>query len=288
MPAFRARIIDDLAQLDTLPALPAVVSRLLTMVDDPMVSAMDVAYILRQDPALTARILRMANSPVYGGRYRIVSVPQAVLRLGMTEVRNLVMSLGIIRAVFGKGRRLDYRAFWHHSLTVALASEALGAALPPDPEGADEGAFATGLLHDIGRLALDQLYPEAYDEAMRVMVESKLPLLDAERRAIGIDHAEVGRALAKRWGLPDTIVSGLAYHHRPEEAPPHLARSALLVNVAEQTCRAHGLGDPLEGGEIEEPTQRWQDLGLAPERVTKLVTTTIAGARKSAVLLSLA
>jgi putative nucleotidyltransferase with HDIG domain len=287
MPDLRARFLDDLDRLHHLPTLPAVVTRLMALVNDPMVSAMDLAYTLREDPPLTARVLRMANSPVYGGRARVLSVPQAVLRLGMNEIRNVVMSLGVVRAVFGPGRRLNHRAFWQHSLTVARATESLASALPPDPDGHDEAAFAVGLLHDIGRLVLDQVYPEAYDAALGIMEGSRVGLDEAERQATGLDHAEIGALLAQRWGLPDPIVSGIAYHHRPAEALPSLRRTAVLARVAEQTAVAHGLGDPVEGASVEEPAEGWRLLGLHPTRVASVVEATVAGARKSALLLSL-
>jgi putative nucleotidyltransferase with HDIG domain len=287
MPDFRSQFLEDLERLDNLPSLPAVVTRLVRLVDDPMASAMDVAYALREDPPLTARVLRMANSPVYGGRFRILSVPQAVMRLGMLEIRNLVLSLGVIRGMLGAGRRLDYRAFWHHALTVALATEAL-AETARGGDGDDEGAFAAGLLHDIGRFLLDQFYAEAFDAAAGLAAAERLPLPVAERRRLGIDHAEIGGRLATHWSLPEPIVAGIAHHHNPEAAVPSLRRIALLVRVAEQTCAAHGLGDAAEGDLPSEPQADWEALGLGEGDIKRVIAATLLGARKSATLLSLA
>ena len=288
MPTFRESFVEDLGRLERLPSLPAVVTRLIEMIDDPMASAMDVAYTLREDPPLTARVLRMANSPVYGGRFRVMSVPQAVMRLGMLEIRNIVMSLGVIRSMFGAGRRLDYRAFWHHSLTVALASETLAQLLPRDTEASDDGTFAAGLLHDIGRFVLDQFYPKEYDAATAHMDKEHSSLVSAERLTLGVDHAEMGGLLAERWGLPEPITAGVWFHHRPDDAPPSLRRTAQLVRVAEQTCVAHGLGDPLEGEPVAEPEADWEALGLNPGQVKDVVSATLVGARKSALLVTLA
>jgi putative nucleotidyltransferase with HDIG domain len=288
MSDFKSRFTDDLVRLDQLPSLPAVVTHLIEMIDDPLASAMDVAHTLREDPPLTARVLRMANSPVYGGRFRIMSVPQAVMRLGMLEIRNVVMSLGVIRSMLGAGRRLDYRTFWQHSLTVALATETLAEMAPRHQDGEDDGAFAAGLLHDIGRFILDQFYPDDYDAALAVMDTERIPLREAEWRALGTDHAEVGGLLGERWGLPEPIVAGIAGHHNPEAVLPSLRRNPLLIRVAEQTCVAHGLGDPLEGEPVVEPSDDWQALGLDQSRVKQVVNATILGARKSALLLALA
>jgi putative nucleotidyltransferase with HDIG domain len=283
---FKTRFGEDVTRLDNLPSLPAVVTRLIEIVDDPLASAMDVAYSLREDPPLTARVLRMANSPVYGGRVKIVSVPQAVMRLGMVEIRNMVMSLGVIRSLLGQGRRLDYRAFWQHSLTVALATESVTDVLPtygPD----DDAAFAAGLLHDVGRFILDQHYPEEYDAVLDLMERDRLSLRAAERRLLGTDHSELGGILAAHWGLPEAIVLGVSHHHAPEEVPPTARRLPLLVRVAEQTCVAHGLGDPREGEPVEEPAADWQELGLDHASVKQVVSATVTGARKSALLLAL-
>lgn len=287
MPDFRNQFIEDLTRLDSLPSLPSVVTRLVRLIDDPMASAMDVAYALREDPPLTARVLRMANSVIYGGRFRILSVPQAVMRLGMLEIRNLVLSLGVIRGMLGAGRRLDYRAFWHHSLTVALASEALADAAPRGTDD-DEGVFAAALLHDIGRFVLDQFYPDQYDAAAALMAQERLPLPVAERRALGVDHAELGGLLADNWGLPEPIVAAIAHHHNPEAAVPSMQRLALLIRVAEQTCVAHGLGDQLEGDLVSEPHADWETLGLDEHDIKRVVSATMLSARKSAMLLSLA
>jgi putative nucleotidyltransferase with HDIG domain len=288
MPEFRSTLEAGLNRLDHLATLPAVVAHLLEVIDDPLVSILDVAYTLREDPPLTARVLRMANSPVYGTRVRITSIPQAVLRLGMIEIRNLVMSLGMIKAMAGFGRRLDYHTFWQHSLTIALATESLATRSRREGAAVDDGAFAAGLLHDIGRLVLDQFYPEAFDATLRVMEEEKRELCDAERHALGMDHAEIGRMVTERWGLPDAIVTGIAYHHLPDEAPAGLRRNALLVSVAEQTCMAYGLSTPLEERSILEPNRAQREaLGLDEYHLAEMVDAAQAGARKSALLLAL-
>jgi putative nucleotidyltransferase with HDIG domain len=283
---FRSAFLADPRRLDKLPTLPLVVRHLLDVIDDPLASALDIAYVLREDPPLTARVLRMANSPVYGGRTRIMSVPQAVLRLGMVEIRNVVLSLGVIQAMARFGRRLDYRAFWHHSLTVAIAAETLSRLVPADDPAEDDGAFAAGLLHDIGRLVLDHFYPEAAEAVTVRMEAERLPLCAAERAVLDMDHAEIGGVVASRWSLPEPIVAGVAHHHDEDDAPPGRRHLPRLVRLAEQTCVAHGLGDPVEGIEVAEPTADLKACGLDAAGIAQVVQEAIAGARKSAVLLA--
>ena len=284
----KSMLLDNLGQLDQLPSLPAVVTQLLQVIDDPLASAMDVAYILREDPPLTARVLRMANSVVYGNRARVVSVPQAVLRLGMVEIRNMVLSLAVIRALARSGRRLDHRAFWQHCLTVALAAEALSRRLPRPETDDEDAAFAAGLLHDIGRLVLDQFFPEAFAAVAARMQRDNLTLVEAERRELDIDHAEIGGLVATRWGLPEPIVVGVNFHHRADHAAPTIRRSPMIVQAAEQICVAHGIGDPLEGLPVTEPSAELEALGVTTGQVKDIVAEAVEGARKSALLIAIA
>jgi HD-like signal output (HDOD) protein len=279
---FRERLDRDLAAMDQLPSLPGVVSTLLTMLNDPRSSMQDLGQALREDPPLTARVLRLANSPVYGGGARILSVADAIMRMGVLEVQNLIMSVGLLRSLQRGRADLDYRAFWTHWFTVATATEALSR-LAPVPGEQDGGAFTVGLLHDIGRFVLAGFYPADAAAVQGERARRRLSLLAAEHRALGMDHAEIGRRLAERWGLPEPIVAGLAHHHQPEQAGPAVRRLPLLVWVAEATCIGAGLGDPDE--EPGDVTAGWEALGVDPARAQDVVGAATASAAKSATLL---
>jgi putative nucleotidyltransferase with HDIG domain len=175
--------------------------------------------------------------------------------------------------------------FWQRSLTVALATEALTRLMPEDETEDDDGAFATGLLHDIGRLVLDQFYPEAYDEATRVAATDDVPLVDAERRILEPGHAEIGAHLAARWQLPEPIVRGIRLHHSSDETAPSLGRLAALIHVAELVCNANGLGDPLERARPAVLDAAFAAIGVGGERSEDVLEATVAAARKSSALL---
>jgi putative nucleotidyltransferase with HDIG domain len=283
---FRSVFLDDVGRLDQLPSLPTIVTQLLEVMDDPLASALDVAHILREDPPLTARVLRLANSALYAGHTRVMSVPQAVLRVGMLEIRNVVVSLSLISSMKRFGRRLNYRVFWHHSLNIAMAAEALARLVPGEDVDEDDGAFATALLHDIGRLVLDQFYPEAYDEAARVAETAGIPLVEGEWRALEMNHAEIGAHLAGRWQLPDPIARGIRFHHAPEDLPPSMRRLAGLIRLAEQLCSANGLGDPLERERPVVVDEALAAMGVGADRSAEVVDAAVAAARKSSALLA--
>jgi HD-like signal output (HDOD) protein len=281
---FRTRFTQDLARMDQLPSLPAVVARLLDLINDPKASMDDLVRALREDPPLTARVLRLANSPVYGGGARILSVADAMMRMGLIEVQNLIMSVGLLRSLQGARRGLDYRSYWSHWFTVGTATEALARVAPGGGEQ-DAGAFTVGLLHDIGRFVVTGFYPEAAAGVLREQAQRRIPAVAAEVRVLGMDHAEVGGLLAERWGLPRPIVAGLAHHHHPEQAEPDLRRLPLLVNLAERICAGAGLGDPDEDEGAGDLAAACAAVGVDEAQTQAVAAAATASAGKSAALL---
>jgi putative nucleotidyltransferase with HDIG domain len=141
----------------------------------------------------------------------------------MNEIINIVTSISIVRLFPARlsGGSFDRTKFWNHSFGCATAARMLASDLNPDTEGVD---FVAGLLHDMGKLVLDQYFHPKLREVRKLREKEGLSLLDAERRAIGVDHAVLGSWLAKRWDLPAALVESIAYHHSPLDvlalAPP--------------------------------------------------------------------
>lgn len=285
---FKERFLADLDLLPPLPSFPPVIARLMKIINDYDSSVLDVAWILREDPGLTVRVLRMANSPVYGARMAVTSVSQAVLRLGMVQIRNIILTLGIIRTLESWGGR-DRKAFWLHSVTVAFATEAiLQLAVPSAEENDDDGAFAAGLLHDIGLLVLWEYYPSVFVEISRLASEQGRPRYEAEMAALETDHGRIGALIAARWGLPPPIVSGIDFHHQPGLAPPEDRRVADLVHLAECICSREGIGDAGDGLPSDPDPETLQNLGLDPALFPEIINRTQDLAKKSALLIELA
>lgn len=286
---FKERFLADLDLLPPLPSFPPVIARLMKIVNDYDSSVLDVAWVLREDPGLTVRVLRMANSPVYGARMPVTSVPQAVLRLGMVQIRNIILTLGIIRSLESWGGGPDRRAFWLHCVTVAFATEAiLQLAVPPSDEAPDDGAFAAGLLHDIGLLVLREYYPSVFMEISRLASEQGLPTYEAEMAALETDHGRIGALIATRWGLPQPIVAGIDFHHQPGLALPEDRRVADVVHLAECICCREGIGDAGDGVPTDPDPQTLHNLGLDPGLFPQIVSRTQDITKKSALLIELA
>ncbi|WP_306590018.1 HDOD domain-containing protein [Geothrix sp. 21YS21S-4] len=204
----------------TLPSLPLTVVALGEAVQDERCSVDRILGVLSKDPPLSATLLRLANSPLYAGEGSVMDLRTAVLRLGFDAIANLGTGAAVIRTLKG-GTHLDALRLWQHSVAVGLTAK--GVCVLARRHGQAETAFLTGLLHDIGKVALDTCFPEEYQGVLQAVAEGSY-FVDAERAVLGLDHAEAGALLAESWSFPQTIVEVIRDHHdpRPEDFLPNL------------------------------------------------------------------
>ncbi|GLH74254.1 hypothetical protein GETHLI_27560 [Geothrix limicola] len=195
----------------TLPSLPLTVVALGEAVQDERCTVDRILGILSKDPSLSATLLRLANSALYAGG-AVMDLRTAVLRLGFDAVANLGTGAAVIKTLRG-GAHLDALKLWQHSVAVGLTAK--GVCVLAKRHGQAETAFLTGLLHDIGKIALDTCYPEAYAGVMQKVAEGAY-FVDAEREVLGLDHAEAGSLLAAEWSFPEAIVEVIRDHHTPK------------------------------------------------------------------------
>lgn len=195
-----------------LPSLPLTVVALGEAVQDDRCTVDRILGILSKDPPLSAALLRLANSALYAGEGSVMDLRTAILRLGFDAVSNLGTGAAVIRTL-KSGTHLDALKLWQHSVAVGLTAK--GVCILAKRHGQAETAFLTGLLHDIGKIALDTCFPEAYAEVM-ARVEEGLPYVEAERETLGLDHAAAGALLAAEWSFPQTIVEVIRDHHDPQ------------------------------------------------------------------------
>lgn len=218
----------------TLPTFPIVASRLIEEVARPDATSEEIARILSLDPALTARTLKLANSDFYGFPRKVGSVDLAVLVLGANTIRDLVLTSSVVQTLGQSGSALE--GLLSHSMACGIAARALAERAKFRLTG---DAYAAGLLHDLGKVALRQNDPSRYDEVLALCRTEHTPVAEAERGLFGSDHAEVGGWLAERWGLPADIVEAIACHHRPDAAARNRALSA-LVHIANSLAERAG------------------------------------------------
>lgn len=207
-----ASLIEDIRDL---PTPPLVFTQIVKVVDDPDTSAYEVAAIIAEDPAMSAKVLRIINSAFYGLSGTVNSVKQAVVIIGLNGVKSLVVSTSVIDMFKGDrvGREF-HDLFWRHSLAAAFGSRMLMRSLRPGDFAASELSFSTGLLHDIGKMAMYMTSPE---DCQRIFAAHGTPEeeLRSERDAFGCTHAEVGEKLTQKWNLPADVSRAIAFHHEP-------------------------------------------------------------------------
>lgn len=223
-------LINRLLACSDLPSPPNVAVRIIALGQDPATNLNDVAAAVQTDPALSAKVLRMANSPLYARRRKISNLRQALMLFGLNGTLTLALSFSLVnslRASVGKG--LDYALFWRRSIGAAAAAQALSQHLRIDNR---EEAFLAGLLQDIGMLALDKAYQDLYS-GLRSRQQSHDRLVAHEQAELGVDHAEVGAWLLSTWNLPENICYATGSSHRSSylEVPENSAGLADCVNI---------------------------------------------------------
>ena len=282
-------IIDQLINIRHLPTLNPVV----VMVEKALnVEEPDVPHLSRvisDDPSLTSMLLKVANSALYGARQEIATVQDAVMRLGFTEVRKLVVDISVVNYVAdmpdGLLNPIDY---WEHSIGVAICMEEIQLMTKVMDNNGPQ-AHVIGLLHDIGRLISATHLREAYESLPDNDGElgSDWDIIELERDRLGIDHAQIGAAVLDRWGLPSQIVDCVRYHHEPEVCPSGRRRQTYLLALSDLICRQMHVGSSGEGYLEEIPKQRWSELGLDAGILDEIQERVTIQIQKSQVLLNI-
>lgn len=204
-----------LARASTLPILPNVVTQLLAMADDPNTSPKDYERLIIQDAALTAKLLRTANSPYFGGNGNITSLRRALTQVGINTLRSISLTVSLQSALNARNLNKSFQPgkFWLHSLAVACGAKLL-ACLNHDHKLAEE-AFVAGLVHDIGKLALCMFLPQEADKVYALMQSEQISQYQAELSFLGITHQDLGYTAAEKWQLPRAYMMPIARHHTP-------------------------------------------------------------------------
>jgi HD-like signal output (HDOD) protein len=248
--------------LETL-SLPDVYLRLREVMESDNASMADAAEVIALDPALAARVLRMANSAFYGFRSQVDTITRAANILGMQKIHDLVLAAGISKAFDGITNELmDIDTFWYRSVHCGFLSQAIasGSGLRNT-----ESLFVRGLLHDIGHLVLFSHYPDACREALSHADEGLEARLFAEHEAIGVDALEFAAELARVWQLPRAFVDSFQHLMRPEDVAGPLAREVALLHIAVQF--SHGIDSALLISDVVERIRPpvWRIAELPPD-----------------------
>jgi putative nucleotidyltransferase with HDIG domain len=248
--------------INNLPTIPMVLKRLLTIVENPTVSVGEISEFISSDPALTTRVLRMVNSPVYGFPGRISSVSQAVVLLGTNVVKGLLFGVSVFDLM-----QQCMIGLWEHSLGVAILSRLIAKRKGlKEPEEAS----VAGLLHDLGKVIFILQLPEEYQKTMDQAEARGITMAEAEKDLLDVTHAHVGSWVAQSWRFPANLVDVIYYHHRP-----HLAKSApaevAIVHLADILVRARGFGFAGDRFMPSVNQAAWKSLSLSEEDLKEIL-----------------
>lgn len=224
------RVESIIQSISSLRPMPANVSRILNEVEKRDISIDGLVGLIGLDQALTALVLQMSNSVSLGYSRTCTTLNEAIMLIGLGRLKTILLTssaTGMMKRSLS-GYRQGAGELWHHSLVVGVASEWLAQVLRyPNPEE----AYVSGLLHDIGKLLLDQVVLSDYNTIVDAVQKYKIPLWQVEEKMIGIDHARVGGLIAEHWNFPVVLVDAIRCHHAPSFARTNQQLPA-IVNVA--------------------------------------------------------
>ncbi|MDR1518761.1 MAG: HDOD domain-containing protein [Planctomycetota bacterium] len=241
MPIDAKKLRTAIESINDLPTLPSVVTQIMGRLGNPSTNAADIGRLIEQDQALSGKVLRLVNSAYYGFPKQIKSVRHAVVILGFNKIRTSIMTASVFET-FKKETAggLDIKRFWQHSLGAALASKATAEAFGAVQLAED--AFIGGLLHDIGKIVMDQFQPAIFGPIVKFAAERKLLITEVEAKVMsGFNHAAVGSWLIEKWRLPNEVVRMVAGHHAPHRYSEERELVA-FVHIGDILARALGVG----------------------------------------------
>ncbi len=263
-------------RIHNLPTPPIVFTEVNKVLSDPKTSAYQIGAIISEDPALSAKVLKLTNSSFYGIPRTINSVKQAIVILGLDVVRSLVLSASVFEA-FSKQYKIEANyldEFWRHSLSVAFMARIISRMknFPSFLEA--EESFSAGLLHDIGKLVMFAHMPEKYSEIQQMLKQSPWQESSGiEEELLEFDHSMVGYYLGEKWNLPAGLANSIRYHHNPEDEEEQ-SLTTYIIHLSNYLTRKAELEDSqveLGENEIYCSPQAWEKLGIDPDQEENMI-----------------
>lgn len=274
------KVVDRISGLPTLPTMLANINRLMS---NPRTSAKEVAQLISRDPAITSKILRVVNSSFYGFPNRITTITHAIVILGFNTIKSIVLSSTVFEVFKGGTNESDFdrHDFWKHSIGVGAAAKVIAKRLG---YSSLEEFFIAGLLHDLGKVIVDQFLHDEFVQILDTVKRKDCLLVQAEEEVLGCTHAELGSWLFQKWNLSKGLVDATAFHHNPTLAGDSIKPTA-VIHIADIVCRAMRMGS---GGDRKIPAlseAAWEALELPVSSLESILVETDQEMEKALVFL---
>jgi putative nucleotidyltransferase with HDIG domain len=231
------------SKIEEIPTLSPMLQKIISTVESSNANAHDLTEVIFRDPSLASKVLKVSNSAYYGFPKNVDNLDRAVALLGFNMIRSLAMSVGIIRTLPSRNRAINFsrERLWIHSLAVGTIMKEM--AMRQGMHEESDSLFVAGLLHDIGKVVLDQFFAEEYQQALEESgcLESG-SVCESEKNYFGIDHGEVGSILLKRWNFPVSLCSLVAMDHKAEVPEGVNAADVAMLHIADILSKEGGMG----------------------------------------------
>lgn len=257
--------------LESLPALPKIAREILSIKLSTDKGSDLLLKLVKKDPAILAKIIGLANSPLFGTSRKIETVDGAATVLGVNRIKMVALSFAMISSMRRKSSGLlNVTELWQRSMVVALAMDALSKAMPPERRPPEEEIYLAGLLHDIGFLVLEYVDPDLSDRfhAARIGADAGRPVTELEAELLEMNHCELGALLAEHWNLPEAIIAVMRDHHSDGVAPDAVGQPLIaMTNLVEKLLPPFDMSEHIPSG-ID--AGEWLALGIAADRVDEV------------------
>lgn len=273
-------IISVLSRISDLPTLPSSLSRIFFITQDVNSDFSDFVGILETDQSLASKVLKVANSPLFGYSKEIQTLERAVAVVGFSEIRNIALGMTAFDSFLKSiGRTsIDRKRFWSHSYTCAFTTRYIAPHFKVDDQ---DFAYVGGLLHDVGKTILDHYFQPIFFQVLQMVEDQRVPFIEAELEKIGTGHDAIGAYIAQRWNFPEALANAVADHHKisPQgDALGDLINLAdLLVHMMGQHCHFAERQPTLEQVLAEPISLKFMKrLDMPEENYSKLISTLVS------------
>lgn len=257
-----------LSNVKDLPPMPQTVVKAREIMANPKSDFQELAKLFETDQAIATKILKLANSPYYGMSGKVSSIQRAALVLGHKTLGELI-NMGGTASLLGdrlEGYGLDAGDLWKHSLAVAFGSRIIADRMAPE---LSNDAFTSGLIHDSGKLILNQYVSEKWELFEEFMADGQHTFLSAEKEILKIDHSEVASEVCKIWNIPQPVTVAIRYHHQPSQSKGN--QLAYIVHVADAISMMSGMGLGIDGTLYQMDDKAMEILDLQEQDVNDIM-----------------